>query len=74
MRTRPAIIKFGITLVLGALLCALSSVAYASDESDVRSVVQQVFQQLKSRDYGSSMIRCRRQLAAACRGINSSTR
>lgn len=38
-------------LMLGLFLAA--GVVQASDESDVRSVVQQVFQQLQSRDFGS---------------------
>lgn len=37
-----------------ALLCFVSDSARASDESDVRSTVQNVFQQLKSRDYGAT--------------------
>ncbi|HSS20648.1 MAG TPA: hypothetical protein VLL54_11285 [Pyrinomonadaceae bacterium] len=40
-------------LALGtALLFCTASPAQASDESDVRGVVQQVFQQLQSHDYG----------------------
>ncbi len=35
------------------MLCFASSAALASEERDVRSVVQQVFQQLQSHDYGS---------------------
>jgi hypothetical protein len=40
-------------LVLGAGFCLTTKVARASDESDVRTVVQQVFQRLQSRDFGS---------------------
>jgi len=40
-------------LALGVGLCLTTTVARASDESDVRTVVQQVFQQLQSRDFGS---------------------
>lgn len=40
-------------LVLGAGFCLTTKAARASDESDVRTVVQQVFQQLQSRDFGS---------------------
>jgi hypothetical protein len=44
-------------LRIALLLAAISVVpgaALASDESDVRSTVQHVFQQLKSRDYGAT--------------------
>ncbi len=41
------------TTLVVAVLCFASSAALASDERDVRAVVQQVFQQLQSRDYGS---------------------
>ena len=43
-------------IVLNILLLAIaasSSFAKASDQSDVRSAVQSVFEQLKSHDYGS---------------------
>jgi hypothetical protein len=40
-------------LVLTAGFCLTPDVALASDEGDVRGVVQQVFQQLQSRDFGS---------------------
>src|SRR5258705_11411637 len=40
-------------LVLAVGFCLTTEVARASDESDVRTVVQQVFQQLQSRDFGS---------------------
>lgn len=43
----------GIALLLTAVTCLASGPARASDEGDVRSVVQQVFQQLQSRDFGS---------------------
>ena len=39
--------------LLTAVFCLASSSARASEESDVRNVVQQVFQQLQSRDFGS---------------------
>ena len=40
-------------LVLGVGYCLTVKVVRASDEGDVRTVVQQVFQQLQSRDFGS---------------------
>ena len=43
-------LAFALVLVAGFWLTA--EVARASDESDVRNVVQQVFQQLQSRDFG----------------------
>ncbi|MEP6818322.1 MAG: hypothetical protein ABJA18_02240 [bacterium] len=46
---RPQAFVFLLTLVL----CLASSSVSASEESDVRNVVQQVFQQLQSRDFGS---------------------
>jgi hypothetical protein len=42
-----------IALALTAALCLITPDARAADESDVRNVVQQVFQQLQSRDFGS---------------------
>jgi hypothetical protein len=42
-----------IALLLTAGLCLVAGVARASDEGDVRAVVQQVFKQLQSRDFGS---------------------
>ncbi|HEV7798607.1 MAG TPA: hypothetical protein VGO73_10650 [Pyrinomonadaceae bacterium] len=42
-----------VTLLLTVILCVGSSAARASEVDDVRAVVQQVFQQLQSRDYGS---------------------
>lgn len=42
-----------LALLLTVVLCLGASAARASEESDVRSVVQKVFQQLQSRDYGS---------------------
>jgi hypothetical protein len=42
-----------LVLLLAAGFCVTAKVAHASDEGDVRSVVQQVFQQLQSRDFGS---------------------
>ena len=46
---------FGIVglLITAALLCATPVLANASEENEVRSVVQQTFQQLQSRDYGA---------------------
>ena len=44
---------FGFALVLAVAFCLATEVAHASDEGDVRTVVQQVFQQLQSRDFGS---------------------
>lgn len=40
-------------LALAALFCLATGVAQASEEGDVRNVVQQVFQQLQSKDFGS---------------------
>src|SRR4029078_13201372 len=40
-----------LTLVVTVTLCAVS--ASASDQTDVRQTVERVFQQLKSKDYGS---------------------
>ena len=44
-----------VALVVAALawFCCAPGVVRASDEGDVRGVVQQVFQQLQSRDFGS---------------------
>ena len=42
-----------LVAALAALFCFTQNVARASDEGDVRAVVQQVFQQLRSRDFGS---------------------
>ena len=42
-----------VVLALTVGLCLGLSPAHASEEGDVRGVVQQVFQQLQSRDYGS---------------------
>ena len=54
MKTEPGKLKL-LAIVMLTLLCLglNSSAAKASEEGDVRSVVQQVFQQLQSRDYGS---------------------
>ena len=43
--------KLRALLVLALICCAMPSLA--SDDSEVRGTVQRVFQQLKSRDYGS---------------------
>ena len=56
-------VAFALVLAVG--LCLTTTVARASDESDVRSVVQQVFQQ--------STIPCPHQPAAALRAIASPT-
>jgi hypothetical protein len=40
-------------LMLMAVFCLATSKTYASEEDNVRGVVQQVFNQLQSRDYGS---------------------
>ena len=40
-------------LLLMAGLCLTATSAHASEEGEVRAVVQQVFQQLQSRDFGS---------------------
>jgi hypothetical protein len=42
-----------IVLASVSLLCCAAVTAAASDETDVRAVVQQVFQKLQSHDYGS---------------------
>lgn len=42
-----------ILLLATAIVCFTAGSARASEESDVRAVVQQVFQQLQSRDYGA---------------------
>lgn len=43
-----------IVLIALATTCFVPRAARASDESDVRATVQNVFQQLKSRDYGAT--------------------
>jgi hypothetical protein len=40
-------------LILMAVFCLATATTQASEEGNVRGVVQQVFQQLQSRDYGS---------------------
>ena len=56
IQTRTDITKFK-TAAIGLLAIAtfwfLPTPARASEESDVRAIVQQVFQQLQSRDYGA---------------------
>jgi hypothetical protein len=42
-----------VALMLMVLFCLATGTAHASEEGNVRGVVQQVFQQLQSRDYGS---------------------
>lgn len=43
----------GVALVLTFAFCLGTSPALASEDGNVRGVVQQVFQQLQARDYGS---------------------
>jgi hypothetical protein len=42
-----------VLLILAGLIFVAPDVALATDEAEVRGTVQRVFQQLKSRDYGS---------------------
>jgi len=42
-----------LLLIFGGLFFLAPGVAWATDEAEVRGTVQRVFQQLKSRDYGS---------------------
>lgn len=51
MNKNPGFRTLAVTQLLALVLLAAGA-AQASDESDVRSVVQQVFQQLQSRDFG----------------------
>jgi hypothetical protein len=54
MRTDITKFKNKAVVLLAIALVGLSSAsARASEESDVRAIVQQVFQQLQSRDYGA---------------------
>jgi hypothetical protein len=54
MKINSTKLKFpGIALLTIAALWLLPNLARASDHTDVRGVVQQVFQQLQSRDYGA---------------------
>ncbi len=46
-------VKFGRLICIVLALVSLATVLRASDDSEVRGTVQRVFQQLKSRDYGS---------------------
>lgn len=53
---RTNITSFGTKAIVSLAIALVSFVpgfASASEESDVRSIVQQVFQQLQSRDYGA---------------------
>ncbi len=50
--TKIKTISFGLSLLLTAI-CVTAVSARAADEADVRNVVQQVFNQLQSHDYGS---------------------
>lgn len=43
--------KLVLNLVIAVLLISTGAVAHASDQSDVRATVQNVFEQLKSRNY-----------------------
>lgn len=47
---RSGLSKVALTLTV---FCCVITTARASEESDVRAVVQQVFQQLQARDFGS---------------------
>ena len=54
MRIIKKELQAALTIVLGiATILLVPSFARASEESEVRSTVQQVFKQLQSRDYGS---------------------
>jgi hypothetical protein len=54
MRTTKKELQVALTIVLGiATILLVPGFARASQESEVRSTVQQVFKQLQSRDYGS---------------------
>ena len=53
MNEAPRFRGLAFVLALGFGLSLTTEVARASDESDVRTVVQQAFQQLQSRDFGS---------------------
>ena len=46
-------VKFARLICIVLALVSLATVLRASDDSEVRGTVQRVFQQLKSRDYGS---------------------
>jgi hypothetical protein len=51
--TEPGKLKYAvIALIAIGIFWPAPSVAHASDEADVRAVVQQVFQRLQSHDYG----------------------
>ena len=52
MKNKQSKLKSLLLIVLGSLVFLPQS-TQASDESDVRSTVQRVFEQLKSRDYSS---------------------
>ena len=52
--TDPGKLKCAVIALLAiGILWLVPNVAHASDEADVRTVVQQVFQRLQSHDYGS---------------------
>jgi hypothetical protein len=53
MRITKQELKAAFFPVLGIAILLFPSFARASEETDVRSTVQHVFQQLQSRDYGS---------------------
>ncbi len=55
MRTKLREFRTAVIILLASTMIWLGpSLARASDESDVRSTVQHVFQQLKSRDFGAA--------------------
>jgi hypothetical protein len=53
MNNRLGLRTPALALLLTSVFCLATSVARASEEGDVRTIVQQVFQQLQSRDFGS---------------------
>ncbi len=50
---RILITRFTTTAVISAVLCFIPALAQASEETAVRSVVQQTFQQLQSQNFGA---------------------
>ena len=50
---RSILRTLAVALLLTAGFCLTTNVVRASDEGDVRTVVQRVFQQLQARDFGS---------------------
>ena len=53
MSNRSGLRTPAVAVLLTVVLCLAMGTAHASEEGDVRTVVQQVFQQLQSRDFGS---------------------